>query len=279
MNGDLSPDLTIGQIKDSLTGRFGEPVRFFDVIGSTNGEGLDWALSGCPEGSIVVTDHQTSGRGRWGRSWFSQPGKLLQFSLILRPNLPPGRAGILTTALGVACTRAVRSLTDLPVQIKWPNDVVMQGRKLAGMLVETTTVVGSSIDAAVCGLGINVHLVKEEIPLELRDRASSLAIELDGRPVPRRSVLLARIIDEIEALYPAVTGDATPLIAEAAELSAVLGSDVVVRFVDGATVTGRADSFDDDGGLRIATGTALVTVRVGEIEQLRAGHANESGGA
>lgn len=268
MNGDLSTDLTIGQIRDSLTGHFGESIRFFEEIGSTNTEGLDWALAGGPEGSIVVTDHQTSGRGRWGRSWFSQPGKLLQFSLILRPKLAPGRAGILTTALGVACARAIRSLTDLSAQIKWPNDVVIDGRKLAGMLVETTTM-GSVIDAAVCGLGINVHLAEDEIPIELRARASSLAIESEGRSVPRRSLLLARIVDEIEALYPAVTGDATPLLAEATQLSAVLGSDVVVRFVDGSTITGRAESFDDAGGLRIATAAELATVRVGEIEQLR----------
>jgi BirA family biotin operon repressor/biotin-[acetyl-CoA-carboxylase] ligase len=174
--------------------------------------------------------------------------------------------------LGVACTRAICSLTDLPAQIKWPNDVVVEGRKLAGMLVETTTM-GSVIDVAVCGLGINVYLTKDEIPLELRARASSLAIESEGRPVPSRSVLLARIVDEIEALYPAVTGDATPLLAEATALSAVLGSDVVVRFVDGSSITGRADSFDDAGGLRIATATELATVRVGEIEQLRAADA------
>ena len=272
MNRDLSTDLTTEQIKDSLTGRFGQHIRYFDEIGSTNTEGLDWALRGGPEGSIVVTDHQTSGRGRWGRSWFSQPGKLLQFSLILRPQLPPGRAGILTTALGVACVRAVRSLTDLPARIKWPNDVVVDGRKLAGMLVETTTM-GSVIDAAVCGLGINVYLAKDEIPAELRARASSLAIESEGRPVPPRSVLLARIVDEIEALYPAVTGDATQLLAEAMELSAVLGHDVVVRFVDGSTITGRAEGFDDAGGLRIATAAELTTVRVGEIEQLRAAEA------
>lgn len=270
-------DLSTAQIQDSLTGRFGALIRSLDEIGSTNTEGLDWALCGGPEGSIVVTDHQTGGRGRWGRSWFSAPGKLLQFSLILRPNLPPSRAGILTTGLGVACTRAIRSLTDLPVQIKWPNDVVIDGRKLAGMLVETTTM-GSAIDAAVCGIGVNVHLEKDQIPLELRDRASSLAIELEGRPVPRRSMLLARIVDEIEALYPAVTGDASPLLAEAAQLSAVLGREVVVRFADGSTIIGRADSFDDAGGLRIATGAELVTVRVGEIEQLRARHANEGGG-
>ena len=269
MNDDLSTDLTIGQIKELITGGFGELIRFFDEIGSTNTEALDWALRGGPEGSIVVTDHQTSGRGRWGRSWFSQPGKLLQFSLILRPKLPPGRAGILTTALGVACARAIRSLTDLPAQVKWPNDVMVEGRKLAGMLVETTTT-GSVIDVAVCGLGINVYLARDEIPVELRARASSLAIELQGHSVPRRSLLLARMVDEIEALYPAVTDDATPLLAEAAQLSAVLGSDVVVRFLDGSTITGRAVSFDEAGGLQIATSAELATVRVGEIEQLRA---------
>ncbi len=270
----MTDDLSTEQIKDALTGRFGEFVRFFEEIGSTNTEGLDWALCGGPEGAIVVADHQTGGRGRWGRSWFSAPGELLQFSLLLRPNLSPNRAGILTTGLGVACARAIRSLTDLAVQIKWPNDIVMDGRKLAGMLVESTTM-GSTIDAAVCGIGINVHLSEDEIPEELRARATSLAIELDGRDVPDRAVLLGHILGEIEAIYPAMTDDATSVLAEAAGLSAVLGHDVVVRLADGATIEGRAESFDDDGALRVARGGEVVTVHVGEIEQLRA--VDESG--
>lgn len=265
----MTDDLSTERIKDALKGRFGELVRSFDEIGSTNTEGLEWALGGGPEGSIVVADHQTGGRGRWGRSWFSAPGGLLQFSLILRPNLPPNRAGILTTGLGVACARAIRTLTDLPVLIKWPNDIVMEGRKLAGMLVESTTT-GSIIDAAVCGIGINVHLGEDEIPEELRGRATSLAIELDGRDVPDRAVLLGHIVDEIESIYPAMTGDAASLLSEAARLSAVLGSDVVVRYADGSTLEGRADSFDDGGALRITSGAEVVTVHVGEIEQLRA---------
>ena len=264
----MADDLSTERIKDALKGRFGELVRTFDEIGSTNTEGLEWALRGAPEGSLVVADHQTGGRGRWGRSWFSAPGELLQFSLILRPDLAPNRAGILTTGLGVASARAIRSLTDLPVKIKWPNDIVVDGRKLAGMLVESTTS-GSTIDAAVCGIGINVHLAEDEIPEELRGRATSLAIELGGRDVPDRALLLGRIVDEIETIYPTITGDATPLLSEAAELSAVLGSDVVVRYADGSALEGRADSFDAEGALRVSSEEGLVTVHVGEIEQLR----------
>jgi len=265
----MTTDLSMEQIRGSLTGTFGRDIRYFDEIGSTNTEGLEWALSGGPEGAIVAADHQTGGRGRWGRSWFSLPGKLLQFSLILRPNLAPNRAGILTTGLGVACARAITSLTHVPVQIKWPNDIVVGGRKLAGMLVESTTT-GAVIDAAVCGIGINVHLATDEIPEELRARATSLAIELKDASVPGRAALLAAIVDQVEALYPWMTGDAQELVAEATDRSAVLGRDVVVRFADGTTIEGRATSFDDDGALRIATETATVSIAVGEIEQLRA---------
>jgi BirA family biotin operon repressor/biotin-[acetyl-CoA-carboxylase] ligase len=155
------------------------------------------------------------------------------------------------------------------VLVKWPNDIVIEGRKLAGLLAESTTL-ESTIDAAVCGIGINVHLGVDEIPDELRDRATSLAIEMDGRGVPPRARLLAQIVTEVERLYPAMTGDATALLAEAAELSAVLGRDVVVRFADGSTIEGRAASFDDDAALRVATGSELVSVHLGEIEQLRA---------
>ena len=268
MPDDLSADL----IRAALGGRLGEPLRYFDDIGSTNTEALDWAAGGAPEGSLVVADHQTSGRGRWARSWFSVPGSLLQFSLILRPNLDPGRHGLLTAGLGVATARAIRATTGLPVRVKWPNDVVIGGRKLAGMLVEST-MMGSKIDAAICGIGINVHLHLDGIPDDLKPSATSVAIELERAgtgTAPPRSLLLARIVAEIEALYPAVIGDAGVLLAEAAELSSVLGHDVTVRFADGTSIEGRAEGFDPDGALRVNTGDDTVIVHVGEIEQLRA---------
>ncbi|MEA2451318.1 MAG: BirA family transcriptional regulator [Actinomycetota bacterium] len=267
----MADDLSAPLVKAALKSRFGEFVRYFDEIDSTNREALDWAACGAPEGSLVVADHQTGGRGRWGRSWFSAPGQLLQFSLILRPNIEPTRHGALTAGLGVATARAVRALTGLPVEVKWPNDVVIEGRKLAGMLVEST-MMGSTIDAAICGIGINVHLQNEEIPEELVDRATSIAIELQRTgtgTAPPRALLLSRVVSEIEARYAGMTGDTGLLLAEATEMSAVLGHDVVIRAADGSTIEGRAEGFDPHGALRISSNGKETVVHVGEIEQLR----------
>jgi BirA family biotin operon repressor/biotin-[acetyl-CoA-carboxylase] ligase len=267
----MADDLSAPLIEAAVGGRFGTPVRYFDEIGSTNSEAMDWAARGAPEGAVVVANHQTGGRGRWGRAWFSTPGKLLQFSLILRPNIDPSRHGLITAGLGVATARALLALTDLPVAVKWPNDAVVGERKLAGMLVEST-MSGSKIDAAICGIGINVHLEADDMPDELRERATSLAIEI-GRTgsgqTPDRIPLLARILTEIEARYEAMTTDASSLLAEASEMSAVLGRDVVIRAADGSTIEGRAEGFDADGGLRLIVGGRATSVHVGEIEQLR----------
>lgn len=264
----MGEDLGLEEVKAALTGSFGQYVRYFDAIGSTNTEALDWAMSGAPDGSLVVADHQTGGRGRWGRGWFSAPGRLLQFSLILRPELPPDRHGVLTAGLGVACARAVERVTGLPARVKWPNDVVVNHRKVAGMLVEST-IAGSAISVAVCGIGLNVHLTDEEIPDELRGKASSLAIELGGEG-PNRSELLAAIVSEIETRYDAMRSPHDPsIVAEASELSTVLGQTVRVRYADGTNVEGLAGSFGSDATLLLETATGPVNVQVGEIEQLR----------
>ena len=165
-------------IAAACTGRFGHAVRYFEDIASTNTEALAWATQDAPEGALVVADHHTGGRGRWGRSWFSLPGKLLQFSLILRPQLELDRHGLLTGGLGVACADAIGSTTGLATMVKWPNDVVVDGRKIVGMLVETQTM-GAAISAAVCGIGVNVSLEAGDLPPEIAARASSIAIEME----------------------------------------------------------------------------------------------------
>ncbi|HEV3473201.1 MAG TPA: biotin--[acetyl-CoA-carboxylase] ligase, partial [Actinomycetota bacterium] len=147
-------------------GRFGHVIRYFDDTASTNTEALEWAMNEAPEGALVVADHQTGGRGRWGRSWFSIPGKLLQFSLILRPQIQLDRHGLLTGGLGVACAEAIETTTGLPARVKWPNDVVVESRKIVGMLVETQTM-GAAISAAICGIGVNVSLQRDDLPDEI----------------------------------------------------------------------------------------------------------------
>ena len=267
----MPDDLAVDAIEQRLSGRFGRPLSYFDEIGSTNTAASQWALNGAPEGAVVVTDHQTGGRGRWGRSWFSAPGKLLQFSLILRPELDAARPGVLTAGLGVACAQAIRRTSGLPVEVKWPNDIVLGGRKLAGMLVESTLMDGR-ITTAVCGIGINVHLSTDDIPAELLETASSVAIEV-GRSkrgsVPDRASLLAAILSEIEARYPVLIADSTALLEESTRLSSVLGHHVTIRYADGTQLSGRADRFDTDAALLVMTNGGMTKVEVGEIEQLR----------
>lgn len=260
-------------ITAACTGRFGREVRYFENIASTNTEALAWATQSAPEGALVVADHQTGGRGRWGRSWFSLPGKLLQFSLILRPPLELERHGLLTGGLGVACADAIGTATGLATTVKWPNDVVVDGRKIVGMLVETQTM-GATISAAVCGIGVNVSLEESDLPPEIAARASSIALEMEraglGQP-PSRVQLLAAIVEQIEGMYPALIDPARrhEIVAAMTKRSVVLGTDVVIKRADGGTVEGYAEAFDDTGGLVLKTSEGSSTQHLGEIEQLR----------
>lgn len=269
----MPDDLSKEAISAAVSGRFGGAVRYFDSIGSTNTEALEWASAGAPEGALVVTDHQTGGRGRWGRSWFSLPGKLLQFSLILRPDLALDRHGLLTGGLGVACAEAIETTTGLPARLKWPNDVVVGGRKIVGMLVETKTM-GAAISAAICGIGVNVSLQRADLPDEIAQRASSIAMEMERAGLgsaPSRVELLSEIVRRVELLYPALVDPSRhrEIVDAMTQRSVVLGSDVVIKRADGATVEGRAERFDDTGGLVLETVAGSSTQQLGEIEQLR----------
>ncbi|HYI44334.1 MAG TPA: biotin--[acetyl-CoA-carboxylase] ligase [Actinomycetota bacterium] len=265
----MADDLDAALIEETLRGRFGKPFRYFDEIGSTNTEALAWAAEGASEGALVVADHQTAGRGRWGRSWFSAPGTLLQFSLVLRPDMPLDRSGLLTTALGVACADVVETLSGIPTNVKWPNDVMVRRRKLAGILVESR-VTGARIDAAIAGIGINVSWERELAPEEIADRATSIVSETGGT-FPVRVELMARILASFESLYAAVLDPerSTTVIDRATARSEVLGRDVTVRFSDGRTVQGTATRLLPNGALELDIDGRLESLHVAEIEQLR----------
>jgi BirA family biotin operon repressor/biotin-[acetyl-CoA-carboxylase] ligase len=263
-------DLNKYVIELALRGRFGRPFEYFDEVGSTNIEALEWSRHGAPHGAIVVTDHQTQGRGRHGRSWFSEPGSALQLSLILRPVLPLDVFGLITTALGLACAQAIEDLTGLRTALKWPNDVTVERRKLAGILVETR-VVGHKVDVAVAGIGINV-VEPQAWPSGVA--ASSIGGELERRgkdPGIDRSQLLAVLLERIESAYALVeTGRGAAAILDlATERSEVLGQEVVVRRSDGTTLRGVATRLLPSGALEIEVGSEHVGVQVGEVEQLR----------
>lgn len=260
--------LDAASIEPLLRGSFGRPLRAHDVIGSTNADALEWAATGAPEGAVVVAEHQTAGRGRWGRGWSSEPGRLLQFSVVLRPEIPPSDAGVITTSVGVAVARSIESVTSLEPKIKWPNDITISQRKLAGILVESRG--REAIDVAVVGIGVNVNWAGDEMPEEIASTATSLSEEL-GRPFPRAE-LLASILAELETVFAwGTTPNArTRLIAEATDRSEVLGRGVTVTGADGSTREGIARRLTETGALELETPSGTEEIHVGEVTRLRA---------
>jgi BirA family biotin operon repressor/biotin-[acetyl-CoA-carboxylase] ligase len=264
-------DLNKYVIELALQGRFGRPFKYFDALGSTNTEALEWSREGAPHGAIVVTDHQDQGRGRRGRSWFSEPGTALQFSLILRPVIPLDVFGLVSTALGLACAEAIEAVAGLSPMLKWPNDVTIERRKVAGILVESR-VSGHHVDVAVAGIGINVSPLTS-LPSDIP--ATSIGAELaraSRDPSIDRAQLLAEVLQRIENVYSLVeTGKgAAELLDKASERSEVLGEEVVVHRVDGTSVQGIATRLLPSGALEVASGGEHIPVQVGEIEHLRA---------
>jgi BirA family biotin operon repressor/biotin-[acetyl-CoA-carboxylase] ligase len=265
-------DLNKYVIELALRGRFGRPFKYFDEVGSTNTEALEWSAEGAPHGALVVTDHQTGGRGRRGRGWFSEPGTALQLSLVLRPVLPLDVFGLVSAAIGLACAEAIEELTSLPALLKWPNDVTVEHRKLTGILVESR-VAGHKVDVAVAGLGINVSPSKA-MPPALAQSVTSIGAELARKgadPDVDRSQLLATVLEKVESIYPLVeTGiGAGELVRRASDRSEVLGKEVVVRLPDESAVRGQATRLLPSGALEVRTDERYLSFHVGEIEHLR----------
>jgi BirA family biotin operon repressor/biotin-[acetyl-CoA-carboxylase] ligase len=173
--------------------RLGQPLCAVAVTGSTNDDAGAAARAGAPHGALFMAQQQTDGRGRRGRHWTSPPGASLLFSLVLRPDLRPDRAQALTLALGLGLRDAAAEQVSVPVGLKWPNDVVANGRKLAGILVETQ-LQGCRVQAVVAGIGLNVS--QREFSAELGASATSLA--LLGAPELGREQLLVQVLAAIQ---------------------------------------------------------------------------------
>ena len=260
----MASDLSAARIDGLLRGRWGRPLRYFEEIGSTNSEALEWAEEGAPEGAVVVADHQSAGRGRRGRTWLSDPGAILPLSVVLRPRLAGARLGLLSAAAGVATASAIEEVSGLGCRLKWPNDVTISGLKVAGILLESR--MGAEGAAVVCGIGINVGWT--ELPRELSSRATSLALQ--GCSVDR-SLLLASLLFALEENCERVEDEAgaAGVVDSARSLSEVLGHSVEVK-LGGAVVTGVATSLTPAGALVLDTTEGTRVLDTGEIERLRA---------
>jgi BirA family transcriptional regulator, biotin operon repressor / biotin---[acetyl-CoA-carboxylase] ligase len=247
-------------------GRFGEPLHYFTEIGSTNDEAARLADGGASEGTTVVASAQTSGRGRLGRQWFSPPDAGLYVSVIVRERRA---APLLTLAGGVAIAEGIRASAGLPVEIKWPNDIVIDAglgrrRKLAGLLAEASSG-AEGLHYVVLGFGIN--LLPAAYPPEIADRATSIASEL-GRPTDPGLVLaecLASLADGVRAL---VSGDSAGVLGRWLQLApSAHGSRIEWDGISGA-VTGVTAGLAPDGALLVRTGARVEAIRSGVVRWL-----------
>jgi len=232
--------------------------------GSTNEDLLAAARAGAPEGSVLVAEQQIRGRGRLGRSWVSQPSAALTFSVLLRPAVVPRSArGWLPLLAGVAVASAVRAGTGLEVTLKWPNDVLAGGAKLAGILAEQAG------DAVVLGIGINVSASQDELP-----SAAATSLLLQGAAADRE-LLLAGLLGQLEHWYRRWTGppagDAigSGLRAEYLRLSATVGQQVRVELPGGGVLAGQARDVDATGRLVVLTADGDQAVSAGDVVHVR----------
>jgi len=259
------PDLLLPyEIRDTLsTKKLGQgEIYYFSELDSTNNEGKKQANLGCREGAIVLSETQNGGRGRLSRSWFSPPGKGIWLSVVLRPPFNPYDAPKCTLLAAVAVTKAIRSITGVECGIKWPNDILYQGKKIVGILTDMSAEI-DVINYVVIGMGINVNIEEQEFPAELVHIATSLAI-IVGHHVSRL-VLLNAVLTELEQAYESVIQRGfSEMLDEWRELSVTLGKNVNV-VGSGREFSGIAINIDNDGALLVQTEEAIERVLAGDV--------------
>ncbi len=235
-------------------------LRFFDRIGSTNDEALAWAAKRAQDLSMVVADEQTAGRGRSGKKWFTPAGSALAFSLILRPSTLERTVPARITGLGALALVECCAELGIGAQIKWPNDILVNGRKAAGILVESAWA-GNVLDASVLGVGLNVGAAAVPPANQLTFPATSLEAEV-GRPLDRVQ-LLKKIV---AALIGWRLQIATPNFIQAwEEALAFRGQQVLIGRDGERLLNGRLLGLEPDGSLRLMSDDMPTIVHFGEI--------------
>ncbi len=217
-----------------------------DQTDSTNSQAKRLAAEGAAEGTLVVAESQAGGRGRRGRSWFSPAGQNIYASVILRPAMAPSQTPQITLTTAVAVARALQEAAGLNATIKWPNDILIAEKKIAGILTEITTEM-DAVDYVVVGLGVNVNTTAADMPPDIRPIATSVRIESGSRF--SRSDLLCSLLQQFERYYDMLQHDGfKPIMAQWREMSDIIGRPVYVDVLD-VRHAGIVEAVDDDGVL------------------------------
>lgn len=254
-------------------GIIGKEIIFFDSVDSTNDTAMEiGAKREEPEGIVVIADSQKSGKGRLGRSWISPPGGNLYFTILLRPNFPPREAPLLTLMAAVAVVSAIREHTGLKAAIKWPNDLLLNGKKTGGILMEMRAD-ANRINLIALGIGVNVNLFPEMLPEGVRDITTTLKQET-GRSIDRVK-LFKVMLSRLEHWYKILlNGDKRALINEWLSLDSTIGREVRVErsglSEEDKIISGIAEGISDDGRLLIRLSSGIIEkVSAGDVTILK----------
>ena len=234
--------------RDLTTKVFGRKIFTYDSIDSTNTCAKTLASNGAKEGAVVITDHQTAGRGRLGRTWFAEPGSSLLFSIIIRPTLTINNVGLLPFFAAVSIALAIEKVTNMQCECKWPNDILLNGRKCCGILMESAFQ-QNKLDYVIIGIGLNVN---QNIFLsKLEGKATSLSNE-NGVEFDRRNIF-CHIMSSLESLYTEVSrGDFKSVLMEWKARTAIFGKQITLTQA-ADVIDGTAIALADDGGLVVET--------------------------
>jgi len=259
----LTPDLLKKRLKGSL---FGKRVFHYFKTDSTNRVAMELGFAGEPEGTVVMAEEQTAGRGRAGRSWHSEKGTGLYFSILLRPRLSPAQTPLLTMLAGISAQAAVEAVTGLAPELKWPNDLLLHGKKLGGILTEMHAE-PSAVRFVVVGIGINTN--QEKFPAELGAIATSLKKE-SGR-ITFRLELLVRLLSQFESDYTRFLSEGAPFVVERFQKVSDFARGRRVRVDTGVeSYVGTTAGLSPDGLLLVKRENGQAsTVIAGDVTEVR----------
>jgi BirA family biotin operon repressor/biotin-[acetyl-CoA-carboxylase] ligase len=252
------------EVRDGLvTSSFGQTVYHANAVDSTNTWAKQLASDGAPEGTLVLAEIQHKGRGRLGRSWDSPEGRGIWMTLILRPRISSAHLAGLTLLTAVSLARAVYQVTGIQAEIKWPNDLVYQGKKLVGILAEMSGE-ADMVHYIVMGIGLNVNQLAGDFPAELLGKATSLRM-ISGMETSRKR-LLQEFLVTYETAYTHLERDGLKeIITYACEHSGTLGREVTVSQGFGKSLHGKAFKLDEDGSLWLETADGPQRIYAGDI--------------
>ena len=252
--------MQIDDIKRNIKGDLGRKILFYETTDSTNTVALNLAETNT-EGLVILSDSQVKGRGRLGRLWISPGGVNIHMSVLLKPEIQPADATLITLMAAVACAIALRKITGIDIRIKWPNDLTVSDKKLGGILTELK-IHQREIAFAIVGIGINVNVDTSVFPEDVRKMATSLKNET-GK-IYSREKIVAEVLNQMHKWYTALKRmERETILSEWRRLTSTLGREVMV-VVGKETFKGFAESIDDEGML-------LLRLTSGEVKRINSG--------